>query len=256
MPGAPLAPVPSHSSTLSPEPERVQHYAKAVGVLLLITMFAGFFGEVYAPGRIVVSGDAAATAGHVVAMNGLFRLGFAAYLVEAVCDIALAMLFYVLLAPVNRHLSLLAAFFGLVSTAVFAGGELFYFAPSLLTGDAAYLKAFTPAQLEALTHLSLRLYTLASGIFMMFYGVAMLIRGVLIYRSRYLPRALGAIVAIAGAGFISNNLLVVLAPGYASDFLLLPMFVSILALTGWMLVRGVDMQEWTDRQRPPTMDRV
>lgn len=91
---------------------------------------------------------------------------------------------------------------------------------------------------------------------MVFYGVATLIRGVLIYRSRYLPRALGAIAAIAGAGFIMNNLLVVLAPAYASDFLLLPMFVSVLALTTWMLVKGVDMQKWTDRQRPPTMDRA
>ena len=247
MPGAPLSSVPSRSSALSPEPEHVQGYARAAGVLLLLTMFAGFFGEAYVPGRIIASGDAAATARHVVAMNGLFRLGFATYLVEAACDIALALLFYVLLAPVHRHLSLLAAFFGLVSTAVFAGGELFYFAPSLLTGDAAYLKSFTPAQLDALTHLSLRLYTLASGIFMVFYGVATLIRGVLIYRSRYLPRALGALVVIAGAGFIVNDFLVVLAPAYASDFLLLPMLVSVLALTGWMLVKGVDVQTWPDR---------
>src|SRR3954470_22292347 len=108
-------------------PDSIQTYARVAGVLLLLTIVAGFFGEVYVPSRIVVSGNATATANNITASNFLFRLGFASYLVEAACDVTLALIFYVLLRPVQKNLALLAAFFGLISTALYAVAELFYF---------------------------------------------------------------------------------------------------------------------------------
>jgi len=207
-------------------------------------MVAGFFGELYAPSHIIVSGDAAATARNVAASSALFRAGFAAYLVEAVCDISLSLVMYELLKPVRRDLALLAAFFGLVSTAVFAGAELFYFGASLIVGGAGYLKSFSADQLNSLGLLSLKMYGLGGGIFMVFYGVATLIRGYLIYRSGFLPRALGALMALAGVGFIASNFLLVLAPAYASDFLLLPMFLTVVSVGGWLLIKGVDVNKW------------
>ena len=218
----------------------LQTYAKVGGVLFLITLVAGFFGEFYAPSRILVSGDAAATANNLLVSNSLFRAGFAGYLVEAVCDIALSLVMYVLLKPVNKNISLLAAFFGLVSTAVFASAELFYFGSSLILGGANYLTSFSPAQLNTLALLSLKMYGLGGGIFMVFYGLATGIRGYLIYRSGYLPKALGVIVMVAGLGFIINNFALVLKPAYASDFLALPMFLAVISMTAWLLVKGVD----------------
>src|SRR5437763_14467060 len=106
----------------------VQTYARIAGVLFLVSVVAGGFGEAYVPSKIIVSADATATAKNIHAFDSLFRLGFAVYLVEAVCDIALALVLYVLLRPVRKELALLAAFFGLVSTALFAVAELFYFA--------------------------------------------------------------------------------------------------------------------------------
>src|SRR5205814_3631917 len=131
--------------------------------------------------------------------------GFAVYLVEAVCDIALALVLYVLLRPVRKELALLAAFFGLVSTALFAVAELFYFAASLILGGADYLKTFSPGQLNTLALLSLKLYGYGGGIFMVFYGLASAIRGYLIFRSGYLPRILGVLLVLAGFGFIARN---------------------------------------------------
>jgi hypothetical protein len=113
------------------------------GVLLLLSMVGGGLGEFYIPNKMIVSGDAAATAQNIVASSALYRFGFAAYLVEAICDITLALVFYALLRPVNRYVALLAAFFGLVSTAVFAGGELFYYAPTHILGGATYLSTFS-----------------------------------------------------------------------------------------------------------------
>ena len=154
----------------------VRSYAKATGLLLLISLVAGGFGEAYAPTKIIVSSDAAATAKNI-ASGSLFRVGFACYLVEAVCDISLALLFFLLLRPVGNALALLSAFFGLVSTALFAVAEFFYFAASLLVGGAGYLKSFSPAQLNSLALLSLKTYALGGVIFMVFYGTATLLRG-------------------------------------------------------------------------------
>ncbi len=226
----------------------VQTYARAAGVLFLFTMIGGFFGEMYMPSRIVVSGDAAATARNIVESSFLFRLGFAAYLVEAICDIALSLVLYVILRPVNRNIALLAAFFGLVSTSVFAVGQLLYFGASLPLGEAEYLKSFTADQRSVLSMLSIRMYGLAAGIFMAFYGIATGVRGYLVYRSGFLPRVLGVLMMLAGLGFIMRNFVLLLAPTYVSDVFLVPMFVSGLALTLWMLVKGVDVSKWEARE--------
>jgi len=225
----------------------VQTYARIAGILFLISMVAGGLGEVYLPSRIIVRGDAVATANNIIASNSLFRFAFASYLVEAVCDIALAWTLYVLLRPVHPNLALLTAFFGLVSTATFAIAELFYFAPTFILGGAGYLNTFSPEQLKSLAMLSLRFYAIGGGLFMVFYGIAWVIRGYLIYRSDYLPKALGALLAFAGLGFITRNFALVLAPAYASSFLLLPMMLGGLSLTVWLLVKGVDVPKWEAR---------
>jgi hypothetical protein len=222
----------------------VQAYARIAGLLFLFTIVAGGFGEFYIPSKLIVSADATATANNIHAFDSLFRLGFAVYLVEAVCDISLALIFYVLLRPVHKYLALLAAFFGLVSTALFGVAELFYFAASLILGGAPYLKTFSPDQLNTLALFSLKLYGRAGGIFMVFYGVASVLRGYLIYRSGYLPKVLGVLLALAGLGFVTNNFALVLAPAYASDVLLLPMFLAAVSLTVWFLVRGVNVPKW------------
>jgi hypothetical protein len=217
-------------------------------MLLLLTIIAGFFGEVYVPSHIIVAGDAAATAANLAGQRDLLRLGFASYLVEAVCDVALSWIFYVLLRPVHRDVALLAAFFGLVSTSLYGVAEVFYFAlPLSLTGGAGYLKAFTSDQANALSMLSLRLYGLIGGMFMVFYGIATAIRGYLIVRSGFLPKTLGVLLCIAGAGFIVRNTVLVLAPAYASDLLLFPMFIATLSLMVWLFVKGIDQAAWSAR---------
>ena len=199
------------------EAASAQTYARIAGVLFLLTILAGGFGEFYVPSKLIVAGDATGTAKNIVAFGSLFRMGFAAYLVEAACDISLSLILYALLRPVRKDLALLAAFFGLVSTAVFAGAELFYFAATHILGGADYLKTFSPGQLNTLALFSLKLYGLGGGIFMAFYGIAAILRGYLIFRSGYLPRALGVLLALGGAGFVGNNLALVLAPKYAFD---------------------------------------
>jgi hypothetical protein len=227
----------------------VQMYARIAGVLFVLSIVAGGFGEAYVPSKLIVSGDAAATANNIHAFGSLFRWGFAIYLIEALCDIGLALIFYALLRPVQKDLSLLAAFFGILSTALFAVAELFYFAPSLILGGANYLKSFSPDQLNTLALLSLKLYGLGGGIFMVFYGIAWVIRGYLIFRSGYFPKVLGVLLIIAGLGFMAKTFTLVLAPAYASNVLLLPMFVAGMSLMVWLFVKGVDVAKWEAKAR-------
>lgn len=218
-------------------------YCRAVAIFLILSAVCGWFGEMYVPSQMM-AGDAAATAAQLRLNDGLFRLGFAAYLVEAFSDVVLAWLLYVLLRPVHRDLALLSAFFGLVSMSLFAVTKLFYFAAPIFVGGRPFLAAFTPAQLDSLASLFIALYAGLSGISMLFYGTAWILRGWLTVRSTYLPSALGAVMVVAGLGFAAKTITQVLAPALSSGVLLAPMFVNIVLLAIWMLARGVDRDEW------------
>ena len=222
----------------------VQTYARIAGILLLLSLVAGGFGEAYVPSRLIVSTDATATAHNFQAFEWLYRMSFASYLLEAVCDVALSLILYLLLRSVRKDVALLAAFFGLVGTAVYATAELFYLAPLLILGGSGYLKTLAPDQLNTLALLSLKMFTYGGAMFTVFYGVAWVLRGYLIFRSGYLPKFLGVLMTLGGVGFIARNFLLVLAPAHAPGSLLLSMLPGGLALPVWLLVRGVDVGRW------------
>lgn len=231
-----------------PRVPTVQMYTRVTGLLLVLSMIFGFLGEWYIPSQFI-SADAAATARHIVTSESLYRFGFAAYLVEAICDIGLALLFYVLLKPVSKPVALAAAFFGLVATALYGVAEIFYFAPTVLLSGASYMKAFSPDQVNAFTMLSLKLFGRVGMIFLVLYGIATFLRGYLIARSGYLPKFIGVLLMVAGAGFAAKNVAIVLAPAYASNLFLAPMFFAGLPLVFWIIVKGVDVKKWEARTR-------
>src|SRR3954471_9169128 len=233
-----------------------QTYARVAGLLFLISFVAGSFGEFYVPTKLIVGGDPGATINNITAHNPLFRLGFAAYLTEALCDVMIAWVLYVLLRPVHRDLALLAAFFGLVSTATFAVCELFFFSGPILLGNAKYLQSFSREQIDSLAYLFIRMYGYGAGLFMVFYGSASLIRGYLIYRSGYLPRFLGVLLAMVGVAFILKNVTLVLAPAYSSDFWLIPAPLTVLALGIWLTVKGLDARKWQSLEQTATIGRA
>lgn len=229
----------------------VQRYARIAGVLFLVSLVAGGLGEAYIPSKLIVARDAAATVANIKNFDFLYRLGFATFLIESLCDITLVVIFYALLKPVNKQLSLLAAFFGLVGTALFAFAELFYFAPLLIMGsDADYLKTFAPDQLNSLVLLSMKFYGYAGMIFTAYYGMSWIVRAYLIWNSGYLPKFLGVLMAIGGIGFVVRNFAMILAPAYASDVLLMLMFPGGLVMTVWLLVKGVDVAKWNAQVKP------
>ena len=230
---------------------QAQRYARFAGILLLVSVIAGGIGESYIPARMMATANTAETAHRVGASLGLFRIGFAAYLVEAACDLALTAIFYVLLRPVSRPLALIAACFGIFGTCTFAVGEIFYFAAALPFTDADVIRTLTPGASVTFTYLCLILYGYIFALFTGFYGIALMIRGYLIYRSSYLPRALGAIVILAGAGFFLKNIATVLAPHYDSMLFVYPTLLALLSMAIWFLIKGINPQQWDQRANLP-----
>lgn len=219
--------------------------ARLAGAFYLLTMLGGVFAQGFVSDELVVAGDAAATASNILTHEPLFRLGFAIYLIEMACQITMTVLFYDLLKPVSRSISLLAATFGLIGCTIKTMSRLFFFAPLLVLGGAQYLSVFNAEQLQALAFLFLRVNYQAETIAMVFFGFYALLKAYLIFRSGFLPRALGLLAAAGGLGWLT----------YLYEPLavrLLPIILAVAALGAfslvlWLLVAGVNEQRWKER---------
>src|SRR5207253_11038117 len=110
--------------------------ARITGVLYLLTILTGIFAQGFVSGRLVVDGDAAATATNILTHRGLFQLGFAVYLIEMACQMAMTALFYDLLKPAGRCVSLLAAFLGFAGCVIKTFSRVFFIAPLFVLGGA------------------------------------------------------------------------------------------------------------------------
>jgi len=224
-----------------------QVHARIAGVSYLAIIVLGLFGELVARGTLVVSGDATATANGILASPTLWRAGIAGDLLMHVLDVPVMLLLYLLLRPVSEGLALLATLFNLVQTAVLVANKLNLVVPLFLLGDASYLSAFLPEQLHALSYLAIKAHGYGFGIGLIFFGFACLVRGYLIWRSGYFPRLLGLVLMVAGLSYLTNSVALLLAPSFAASIfpgVLVPAFVGELWVCLWLIVKGVDVQQW------------
>jgi hypothetical protein len=160
------------------------------------------------------------------------------------------LIFYVLLRLVNKNLALLALLFNLVQTAVLVANKLNLLAALFLLGDAAYLKAFEPHQLYALSYLSLKLHDYGFGVGLIFFGFTCLVNGYLIFKSGYLPKAIGILMQIAGLCYLVNSFALLLDPQFASRIspaILVPALIAELSFCLWLIVKGVNVEKWQER---------
>jgi Domain of unknown function (DUF4386) len=219
--------------------------ARMAGVFYVLAGLTSVYGEFFVPGRLVEHGDAAATANNILAHQPLFRLGFAALLIAVACSIAMTALSYDLFRPVNKSLSLTAAFFHLVGLAILAFGSLLQLAPLVVLGGGQYLSAFKVEQLQALAYVFLELNAQANHAFLVFFGFYCVLIGYLIFRSTFLPRIVGALMAFAGLGYLT--LLSKPLADYLSPYNLAPAALGKTSLMLWLLVVGVNVQPWKEQ---------
>jgi len=226
--------------------ESPRRMARIAGVLYLLTILTGVFAQFFVSGRLVVD-DPATTASNILTHKQLFQLSFTVYLVEMACQVAMTSLFYNLLEPVSRSVSLLAAFFGLVGCTIKTLGRLFYVAPLLVLGNTHYSSVFKVDQLQALSLLSLEVNDQAAGMALAFFGLYALLTGFLIIRSTFLPRFLGVLSMIGGVGWLTY-----LSPplgGHMFRYIAPVGLLGALAMVFWLIVVGLNEERWNEQAR-------
>ncbi|MBK8572641.1 MAG: DUF4386 domain-containing protein [Holophagaceae bacterium] len=230
-----------------------QFYIRLAGVFYLAIILLGLFGEAFVRAKLVVSGDPAATAQAISASPLLWRLGIVGDLLMHVFDIPVIVVLYLLLKPVNKALALFTAYINLIQTAVLAANKLSLLVPLYLLDGSPSLSAFSPAQLQALSYVAIKAHGYGFGVGLIFFGVACLVRGYLLFQSGYVPKVFGFLMVLAGFSYLINSFALLLAPALASALfpgILLPAFIGELAFCLWMIVKGVNLAQWQQRVAP------
>jgi len=216
--------------------------ARLGGALFLATIVGGVIAQGVISDRLIVTGDAAATARNFMANQTLIRVAYAIFMIEMACQTATTALMYDLLMPVDRSLARTAAVFGYTGSGIKAMARLFFYAPLFVLGGASYLSAFDAKQLEAMAYLLIRINALGTQVALVFFGVGTVLTGYLMFRATFLPRVLGVLSLIGGAAWLTF----VYPPLGNKLFLPIALFALIgCAVTiGWLLIRGVDEKKW------------
>jgi hypothetical protein len=218
--------------------------ARIAGMLYLVNGLTGFFGIVYVPSRLVVSGNAAATAQNILASERLFRLGIASELICAVEFIFLLWALYRLLGGVDRTHASLMLILGLAFVPLMCLNVLNEIAALTLLRGGDFLSALGQPQREAMAMLFLDMHRYGYVIGWIF-GPWLFFFGLLVFKSGFLPRVLGALLIAACFGYLADSLTPLLLPDYAilvGRIASIPLTLGEPAIILWLLIRGAKDQ--------------
>lgn len=222
--------------------------ARIAGVFYLLVFVVGAIALAVSA-RIVVPGDAAATAANLEAHAPRFWLGFTFNLIVIACYLAVTALFYELFKPISRSLSLAAALFSLAGCVIQAASFLFYIAPWSILEGAPYLNVFNQEQLQASALMSFKFYALAYNLGLAFFGFYCFLIGCLVFRSNFLPKLIGLLMMFAGVGWLT--FLYPPLATYLRPYNLLPGIVGEGSLTLWLTIAGVNLERWRELTAAP-----
>ncbi len=217
---------------------------RLAGLLYVLISIVGFFAMGYVPNKLIVHGNAAATANNVAAHETLFRLGIAGALIGQAGFIFVALALYDLLKGVNRRNAALMVILIVVSIPMAILNELNSFAALVLVRGADFLSIFDKPQRDALAMLFLNLHGRGFVVCEIFWGLWLFPLALLVYRSRFLPRFLGVWLALAGFAWVILSLTSTLLPQYQDrvNSYLQPAIIGEIVFMLWMLIRGAKPQ--------------
>ncbi|GLQ86726.1 DUF4386 domain-containing protein [Dyella flagellata] len=232
-----------------PSPERFSPLvlARIVGVVSLIGIVTGAFDIGYVRSTLIVSGNAAATVHNIAMHEDLFRLGFAAHVVLLLCNVPDEIISFILFRRVNGIVAAIAMGCGLIGTAIEGLDMLNAYVPLKLAAEGGAMAAFSPAQLQALSYLSLQLQDTGLLISFAFYGLDEILSGFLIFRSGFLPRLLGALLALSGLCYFLDGFLSFIAPSLQNrllPYLLFPCLPGEGSIALWLTIVGLNVAKW------------
>ncbi|GLQ99670.1 DUF4386 domain-containing protein [Dyella mobilis] len=221
--------------------------ARVVGILSLVGIVTGAFDIGYVRSALIVAGNAAATAQNIAAHETLFRLGFTAHIVLLLCNIPAEVIGFILFRRVNVVIAAIAMSCGLIGTAIEGIDMLNAYVPLKLAEESGALGIFSTGQLQALSYLSLQLQDTGLLISFVFYGLDEMATGFNIFRSGFLPRILGILLALAGLSYFADGFISFVSPSLQArllPYLLFPCLPGEGSIALWLAIVGLNVEKW------------
>jgi Domain of unknown function (DUF4386) len=219
--------------------------ARFAGLLYLLACLPAPFALIYVPGKLIVPGDATATANHVRASETLLRLGMAGELINAIAFMFVVFALYRLFKGVNKHLAAVMVTLFVVSVPMSFLNVLNDIAALILASGANFLSVFEKSQLDALVLVFLRLHSHGFLVAQIFWGLWLFPFGILVIQSRFIPRALGVLLIIACFAYLADSFMVLLLPHYGhlvSNVATVFEGIGELSIVFWLLIWGAKEQ--------------
>jgi hypothetical protein len=225
---------------------------RLAGLLYVVASIPGFFALLYVPGKLIVDGDATATAQRIATSEMLFRLGIAAELVGQALFIFVAVALYHLLKGVNQRHAVLMLILILSSIPIAFLNEVNSVAALALVRGAGFLAIFEKPQRDALAMLFLNLRSYGFDVIQIFWGLWLFPLGLLVYRSRFIPRIFGVLLMLNCVTFPANTLMSLLLPQYerVASRWMMPLGFGELAFMFWLLIMGAKPAAETESRQP------
>jgi hypothetical protein len=198
-------------------------------------------GLLYVPGKLIVSGNATATADNIRGSEWLLRVGIASELIHQVIVVFLVLALYRLFRAVNETLAKQMVILGaLVSVPIVFVNVLNDIAALVLVSGADFLSVFEKPQLDALAYLFLRLHGQGITVASIFWGLWLFPFGMLVIRSGFIPRVFGVLLMIAGGAYLASSFATLVLPRYAPlvEKVAMPLYFGELPIIFWLLIWG------------------
>ncbi len=228
----------------------LKRLARMAGVLYLFVAIFGGFSQGFADPSLYVAGDAAATAGNVIANPALVRVTVVAHLTNAVFFVLTAVALYLLLSHVHKHVARTMVIAVILAAGIISVSAVFTFAALEVATGATYVAAFGAAGANALVLLLLQIEHYGILAAQVFFGLWLAPLGFLAYRSGLFPKALGVVLVVATISYLVDLLVAFLVPDVAKQahpLLVIAPLIAEVWMLGYLLVKGVRSPRSADR---------
>ncbi len=225
--------------------------ARTAGVVYLLVAITAPFGLIYVPGQLFVRGDSFATAESILSNEFLFRMGVVSHMVSQVFFLLLALLLYKLLKQVNQHWARVMVVIVVISLPLALLSDILNISGLIVLKDSS-LTSLEIVKAHEVAWILFKISTNVIQVTQLHWGLWLFPFGILVYRSQFIPRIFGILLAINGFGYVLLSISFVLVPEsgpYVSKIAMPLLFIGEFPMLLWLLIKGVREIPDVPRQR-------
>lgn len=215
--------------------------ARFAGLLFLLMVVFGLVAEIFFRQKLFASNDVTVTANNILSNIFLYRAGITSDILMALSYLLTALALYKLLYSVNKNLAAVMVVFATAGSILLMFNTLNEFAPLYILSGNDYMITFNPSQKQSLAMLFYNLYVHGYVIGQVFFALWVLPLGVLIYKSRFIPKIFGALFMIETVFGLVTVMVHFLMPNATIEtIMMLPMMIAEFSFMFYLLIRGIN----------------